>query len=32
MILKQNVSLKEHCNYKIGGNADYFFEFKTEKA
>jgi UDP-N-acetylmuramate dehydrogenase len=29
MILKQNVSLKEHCNYKIGGNANYFFEFKS---
>ena len=25
-MLKQNVSLKDYSNYKIGGNASYFFE------
>ncbi len=29
MILKQSVPLKKHSNYKIGGPADYFFEFNT---
>lgn len=29
MILQKNVLLKDHCNYKIGGPADYFFEFKS---
>ena len=28
MILKKSVLLKEHCNYKIGGKADYFYEFR----
>jgi UDP-N-acetylmuramate dehydrogenase len=29
MILLQNIPLSKHSNYKIGGPADYFFEFKT---
>ena len=30
-MLKQNVSLKEHSNYKIGGIASYFCEVKTKE-
>src|SRR3989344_6715908 len=29
MILKQSVPLKKYSNYKIGGIADYFYEFKS---
>ena len=29
MTLQRNVSLKEHSNYKIGGNALYFFEVSS---
>jgi len=29
-MLKQNVPLKEFSNYKIGGNALYFLDAKTE--
>lgn len=29
MILNKSIPLYEHCNYKIGGNADYFFEFTS---
>jgi len=29
MILKRNIPLKDHSNYKIGGLANYFFEFKS---
>jgi len=31
MILKQSIPLKKHCNYQIGGVADYFYEFKNRE-
>ena len=30
-MFRQNVSLKEYSNYKIGGNASYFLEVKTKE-
>lgn len=30
-MLRQNVSLKDYSNYKIGGNASYFLEVKTKE-
>jgi len=29
MILQQNITLKNHCNYQIGGPAQYFCEFTS---
>lgn len=29
MILNKSIPLKKHCNYQIGGIADYFYEFKS---
>lgn len=29
-MIQQNISLKKHCNYRIGGNADFFSEVKTK--
>lgn len=31
MTLLRNIPLKKHSNYKIGGPADYFFEFKSKE-
>lgn len=31
MIFLQNIPLKKHSNYKIGGPADYFYEFKSKE-
>lgn len=31
-MLKQNVSLKDYSNYKIGGNASYFFEVSSKES
>lgn len=31
MLLKKDVSLKDLTNYKIGGNADYFFDANTRE-
>lgn len=31
MILKQNIPLKKYSNYKIGGIADYFYEFDSKE-
>lgn len=31
MNFRRNVPLKKYSNYKIGGPADYFFEFKTKE-
>ena len=30
-MIRQNVSLKDYSNYKIGGNASYFLEVKTKE-
>ena len=30
MILRKDIPLKEYSNYKIGGKANYFYEFKTK--
>lgn len=31
MVFLRNVSLKKHSNYKIGGSADFFYEFKSKE-
>ncbi len=31
MIFLQNIPLKKYSNYKIGGPADYFYEFKSKE-
>ncbi len=31
MIFLRNIPLKKHSNYKIGGPADYFYEFKSKE-